>query len=465
MKKISKEFEKQLNNIHYSTIAAIATPPGRGGVGIIRVSGSKVKEIAQDILGFLPPVRVAKYADFLAADASIIDQGLAIYFAAPNSFTGEDVLELHGHGGTFVLDRLLQRLIELGAELAKPGEFSQRAFLNGKIDLVQAEAIADLIDASSHHAAKSAVKSLQGEFSEKINDLVNEVIQLRMFVEAAIDFPDEEVDFLNQGQVQNKIKKLSQILENIFQAAQQGVRLREGLNLVIVGKPNVGKSSLLNALAGEDVAIVTNIPGTTRDVLRETILIDGHPIHFIDTAGLRESNDVIEQEGIKRAQQQLLKADHVLVVIDEMNDEIIAELLQKIPSSLSKDSISLIQNKIDLTPEDAGIAEIGRGFSAFVKISAKTMAGISILKNHLLKILGVHQHQEGIYSARRRHLELLQEAKTHLEKSDHCFSESPSSEIIAEELRLVQLALGEITGQFRADDLLGKIFSNFCIGK
>lgn len=465
MKKVNNEFEKQLSDYSDSstTIAAIVTPPGRGGVGIIRVSGPKVREIALAILDFLPSPRIAKYTDFLAADASIIDRGLAIYFSAPHSFTGEDVLELQGHGGVFVLDSVLQRLIELGAELAKPGEFSQRAFLNGKIDLIQAEAIADLIDASSHHAAKSAIKSLQGEFSEKINNLVYEVTQLRIFVEAAIDFPDEEVDFLNQGQVQNKIQNISQMLEHVFQTAQQGVRLREGLNLVIVGKPNVGKSSLLNALAGDEIAIVTNIPGTTRDVLRETILIEGHPVHFIDTAGLRESDDIIEQEGIKRAQQQLLKADHVLLVVDEINSETIAELLLKIPESLTKNSVTLVQNKIDLLRDDATILE--HEFSALVKISAKTKAGIPLLKKHLLKIIGVSQHQEGTYSARRRHLELLQQAKIHLDKSLLCFSDSPSSEIIAEELRLVQLALGEVTGHVRADDLLGKIFANFCIGK
>lgn len=448
------------------TIAAQATPPGRGGVGIIRVSGPKVQTIAKSLLGELPKPRHATYALFRAADGQMLDQGLALFFANPNSFTGEDVLELHGHGGPVVMDCLLKRVLELGARLAKPGEFSERAFLNNKLDLAQAEAIADLIDAASEQAARSAIRSLQGEFSKKINDLQESLTHLRIYVEAAIDFPEEEIDFLADSTVTHDLDKILWQLQLILTSAKQGNILREGMNIVIAGRPNAGKSSLLNCLTGRESAIVTPIAGTTRDVLREYIHIDGMPLHIIDTAGLRVSSDIVEQQGINRAWQEIEKADRVLLVVDATKDtevniqQLWQEFSKEWPANLKA---TVVYNKVDLTAEQPSFEQIQN--LTVIKLSAKTGQGIDLLKQHLKTIMGFNASGEGIMSARRRHLEALQRAKQVLLDGQSQLQNQRAGELLAEDLRQAQLALSEITGEFSADDLLGKIFSSFCIGK
>lgn len=440
------------------TIAAIATPPGRGGVGIIRISGSQVKKISEKILGKIPQPRFAEYLSFLDQNNEIIDSGLAIFFSGPNSFTGEDVLELQGHGGPVVMDLLLQRVIDVGGRLAKPGEFSERAFLNDKVDLAQAEAIADLIEAGSEQAAKSAVKSLQGEFSHYIDKSVEALTHLRMYVEAAIDFPEEEIDFLSGGHVTKSLNSILEEMDRIFASAQQGVLLRDGMRVVLIGQPNTGKSSLLNALAGRDSAIVTHIAGTTRDVLREEINIDGMPLHVIDTAGLRESDDVVEQEGIKRTWLEIEQADRALLLVDDKTGITVEDekIHQKLPVSLG---FTIIRNKIDLTNTTAFITD------SEIALSAKSGDGIELLRDHLKKIMGYTGLTEGVFLARRRHLDALIRAKKHVLNGQAQLQGSKAGELLAEDLRQAQNSLGEITGHVSSDELLGKIFSSFCIGK
>jgi len=429
---------------------------GYGGVGIIRVSGSQTSNIAKTILKQLPQARYATFTDFQDNHGNLIDQGIALYFPAPHSFTGEDVLELQGHGGIIVMDELLKTVLNLGARLARPGEFSERAFLNGKLDLAQAEAIADLIESNSVQAARCALRSLQGEFSQQIQNLVETLINLRSYIEAGIDFVDEEIDLLADGQVIEKIKVLVKVLSEILDKAQQGFLLKEGMHIVLVGEPNVGKSSLLNQLAGRNTAIVTPIAGTTRDIVRDQIQLEGMPLHIIDTAGLRETNNPIEQEGINRTKQAIKQADLVIFLIDErtVNDEIPIHLINELPSH----SI-IIRNKIDRSGQCAG-----RINEDILYLSAKTGAGIPELKDYLKEKMGFKTSTEGSFIARRRHINALQHAQTAL-KMAITHAENYYNELLAEELRTAQLALSEITGEVTSDDLLERIFSTFCIGK
>ncbi|HEA25560.1 MAG TPA: tRNA uridine-5-carboxymethylaminomethyl(34) synthesis GTPase MnmE [Ectothiorhodospiraceae bacterium] len=451
-----------MNNIPTETIAALATPPGRGGIGVIRVSGSLAREAAKQILGHIPKPRYAEYLPFKSGDEEIVDEGIALFFPSPNSFTGEDVLELQGHGGPVVMDRLLSIILETeGVRAATPGEFSERAFLNGKMDLAQAEAIADLIEASSVEAAKSALRSLHGEFSEKIDALVKSLTELRIYVESAIDFPEEEIDFLADGEVQQRLSDVTNRLQRVQQSAQQGNILREGMNLVLAGQPNCGKSSLLNALAGEESAIVTDIAGTTRDLLKQEINIDGMPLHIIDTAGLRVSHDPVEQEGIRRAWRAIEGADRVLLLIDDRvglaeEDE---QILEQLPEGMG---VTVVHNKIDLTHSTASIDESGNRARIF--LSAKQGIGIDLLRSHIKQSMGYRGHGEGSFMARRRHLDAINRAQHNLNMGQQLLDQG-SGELVAEELRLAQIALGEITGEVSSDELLGKIFSSFCIGK
>ena len=443
------------------TIAAIATPPGRGGIGIVRVSGPQAAAIAEGIAGHLPAPRRLALRDFLDEDGSVLDTGLLLYFAAPQSFTGEDVLELHGHGGVVVLDLILQRVLQLGARLARPGEFSERAFLNDKLDLAQAEAVADLIDSGSAQAARAALRSLQGEFSARVESLVASITGLRTYVEAAIDFPDEEVDFLSEGDVAGRLGSIRDELDELQKAAHQGSLMREGLSLVIAGRPNAGKSSLLNRLAGHEAAIVTPIPGTTRDVLRERVDLDGLPLHLMDTAGLRESGDAVEEEGVRRAWQEMRRADRVLLVVDSKlgltaEDE---ATLAALPSELP---VTVLYNKIDLTGQTPAEDELDGLPSLW--LSAMSGAGLDLLRAHLKQVAGFQQTGTDGFSARRRHLDALERARLHLEEAAQHAAER-AGELMAEELRLAQLCLSEITGAFSSEDLLGQIFASFCIGK
>lgn len=438
------------------TIAALATPPGRGGIGVVRISGMQVPQIALTITGKTLQPRQATFTYFSAINGDILDQGIALYFPAPHSFTGEPVLELQGHGGTVVMDQLLQAVLAQGARLARPGEFSERAFLNNKIDLAQAEAIADLIDSASVQAAKCALRSLQGEFSAHIHRLVQQLTELRAYIEAGIDFVEEEIDLLADNQVTEQITALIHTVEAVLAKAQQGYLLKEGARLALVGEPNVGKSSLLNQLAGRDTAIVTPIPGTTRDVVQAQIQLDGIPLHVMDTAGLRETTDLIEQEGIRRTQQALAEADIVILLLDDRyaDDYTYAPLLADIAQTAL-----IIHNKIDLSGHTSGLDANG-----ILHISAKTGDGITVLKQYLKEKIGVDTTLEGNFMARRRHLEALQQAHTSL---NFALSQAQSrqSELLAEELRLAQHALAEITGEVTTDDLLSLIFSTFCIGK
>lgn len=449
------------------TIVAQATASGRGGVGIVRVSGPLSATIAQQVLGRIPNVRQAEYLPFKDSAREVLDQGIALYFKGPNSFTGEDVLELQGHGGQIVMDLLLKVILKHpGLRMARPGEFSERAFLNDKLDLTQAEAIADLIDASSEQAARSAMRSLNGEFSLQIAQLVEQVIHLRMYVEAAIDFPDEEIDFLSDGKVQNDLQLIVSQLDKVKHQAKQGSLLREGMHVVIAGKPNAGKSSLLNALAGKDAAIVTDIAGTTRDVLKEHIHIDGMPLHIIDTAGLRDSPDKVEKIGIERAWQEIEQADRVLFMLDSTdtneNDphKIWPEFMQRLPANIG---LTLIRNKADLSGEAVG-AVLDHDYPVY-KISASKKHGLPELTEHLKECMGFHAGGEGQFIARRRHIDAIERAAEHLSIGKQQLEEHLAGELLAEELRLTQQALNEITGEFTSDDLLGKIFSSFCIGK
>lgn len=449
------------------TIAAQATAPGRGGVGIVRVSGMLASTIAQQVLGQLPQPRYAHYGPFFDAQGKELDEGIALYFPGPNSFTGEDVLELQGHGGPIVIDFLLQRVQELGARLANPGEFSERAFLNDKLDLAQAEAIADLIDSSSQQAAKCALRSLQGEFSLRIHDLVEALTNLRIYVEAAIDFPEEEIDFLADGIVLGKLEAIIEKLHLVQKEAKQGSLIREGMNVVIAGRPNAGKSSLLNALAGKETAIVTDIEGTTRDVLREHIHIEGMPLHVIDTAGLRDAPDEVERIGISRAWQEIQKADRILLMVDSTKTaaDDPHQIWPEFVDQLEDDSkITIIRNKADLTQEKIGLQQDGHN-TPLINLSAKANLGVDVLRDHLKTCMGYQATAEGGFLARRRHLEAIQKADQLLETGRLQLVHSNAGELLAEDLRQAQQALGEITGQVSSDDLLGKIFSSFCIGK
>ncbi|GHB02827.1 tRNA uridine-5-carboxymethylaminomethyl(34) synthesis GTPase MnmE [Modicisalibacter luteus] len=448
------------------TIAALATPPGRGGVGIIRVSGPLSREIASQVLGHCPSPRHAFYGPFAGHDEQIIDEGIALYFPGPHSFTGEDVLELQGHGGPVIMDLLLERCVQLGARLARPGEFSERAFLNDKLDLAQAEAIADLIDASSRAAAENALRSLQGEFSQRVTTLVERLIELRMYVEAAIDFPEEEIDFLADGRVAAMLDKVRHELASVRAAAGQGSLMREGMSVVIAGRPNAGKSSLLNALTEQDTAIVTDIEGTTRDVLREHIHIDGMPLHIIDTAGLRDTPDAVEQIGVARAWNEIEKADRVLLLVDaaltQATDPM--SIWPEFVARLSDPTrLTLVRNKIDASQETPGL-DLSTT-PPTLRLSAKTGAGVDNLKEHLKSVMGYSATTEGRFSARRRHLDALDRADDALDKGEAQLQGFGAGELLAEDLREAQQALGEITGEFSADDLLGKIFGEFCIGK
>ncbi|MFK7160351.1 tRNA uridine-5-carboxymethylaminomethyl(34) synthesis GTPase MnmE [Marinospirillum sp. MEB164] len=448
------------------TIAAIATAPGRGGVGIVRVSGPLCARLAQQFLGRLPPARYAHYGPFKSPEGLLLDEGIALFFPGPHSFTGEDVLEFQGHGGPVLLDRLLMALIAQGVRLAEPGEFSQRAFLNDKLDLAQAEAIADLIDATSQQAAENALKSLQGVFSHKIHQLVDGLIQLRMYVEAAIDFPEEEIDFISDGHVQGQLEGLLAQLETIQHEAQQGCLLREGMNVVLAGRPNAGKSSLMNALAGQERALVTDIAGTTRDVLREQIHLDGMPLHIIDTAGLRETADQVEQLGVARAWQEIEKADRILLLVDAQTtsslhpEEIWPEFVQRLPHP---ERLTLVRNKIDLSGE-AAESDLSTS-PPVIRIAAKHQQGVDDLKQHLKQVMGYQGTTEGGFSARRRHLIALQQAHQALLQGQLQLQGAGAGELLAEDLRAAQEALNSVTGAFSADDLLGKIFGEFCIGK
>jgi tRNA modification GTPase len=458
-----------MNALDTDTIAALATPPGRGGVGIIRISGPNTRAIAQQITESDLKPRYAHYGSFFETDSNgnkkPLDAGIALFFAGPNSFTGEDVLELQGHGGPVLLDCLLKEVLKLGARLARPGEFSERAYLNNKIDLTQAEAIADLIDSASEQAARNAMRSLQGEFSEKIRAVVDQVIQLRMYVEAAIDFPEEEIDFIGDGKVAADLQDIDQHLSEVFQQARQGALLQEGMTVVIAGKPNAGKSSLLNALSGREAAIVTEIEGTTRDVLREQIQIDGMPLHIIDTAGLRESPDLVEQEGIRRAWTEIEQADRILLVVDSSQSKettpakLWPDFADKLPS---QHNITVIHNKCDqsgLTPS------IQEGDPTLIRLSAKQGQGIELLREHLKQSMGFSGAGEGGFTARRRHLDALERAQQFLYAGQQQLHEFGAGELLAEDLKECQNALNEITGEFTPDDLLGQIFSSFCIGK
>ncbi|WP_428035596.1 tRNA uridine-5-carboxymethylaminomethyl(34) synthesis GTPase MnmE [Amphritea sp.] len=452
--------------INQDTIAAQATPPGRGGVGIVRVSGKLAATIAQQVVGFVPKPRYAHYGPFFDADNNQLDQGIALYFPGPNSFTGEDVLELQGHGGPIIMDFILRRVVECGARLANPGEFSERAFLNDKLDLTQAEAIADLIDSSSEQAARCALKSLQGAFSERVHQLVEALTQLRIYVEAAIDFPEEEIDFLADGKVAGDLQRIIDKLSEVKQEARQGSIIREGMNVVIAGRPNAGKSSLLNALAGKESAIVTDIAGTTRDVLREHIHIDGMPLHIIDTAGLRDAPDEVERIGISRAWDEIQKADRVLLMVDGTTtatddpEQIWPEFVSRLED---RSKITVIRNKCDLTSEQPVIGE-HKGHT-LISLSAKADIGVDNLRQHLKDCMGYANTTEGGFLARRRHIDALNRAESLLLTGQEQLIYGGAGELLAEDLRQAQQHLSEITGEFSSDDLLGRIFSSFCIGK
>ncbi|WP_263143635.1 tRNA uridine-5-carboxymethylaminomethyl(34) synthesis GTPase MnmE [Pseudomonas sp. RIT-PI-AD] len=449
------------------TIAAVATAQGRGGVGIVRVSGPLARRMAGEIGGREPRPRHAQYGPFQGTHGEVLDEGLLLFFPGPHSFTGEDVLELQGHGGPVVLDLLLRRCLELGARQARPGEFSERAFLNDKLDLAQAEAIADLIEASSAQAARNALRSLQGEFSRRVHALTERLIELRIYVEAAIDFPEEEIDFLADGHVLGRLEAIRQQLAGVLREAGQGALLRDGMTVVIAGRPNAGKSSLLNALSGRDTAIVTDVAGTTRDVLREHIHLDGMPLHVVDTAGLRQAEDQVERIGVARALDAIATADRILLVVDataaEAGDPLALwpEFLEQRPEPAK---VTLIRNKADLSGEPIGLATDADG-QVVISLSAKAGDGLELLREHLKACMGYEQTAESGFSARRRHLEALRQAAAHLDHGHRQLTQAGAGELLADDLLQAQRALGEITGAFSSDDLLGRIFSSFCIGK
>lgn len=466
-----------MSSLDSDTICAIATPLGQGGIGIVRLSGPECLKIAKSILGFIPTPRHAHYTNFLDSSGAAIEQGIALHFSSPNSFTGEDVLELQGHGGSQIVQEVLKTSLEAGARLARPGEFSERAFLNGKIDLLQAEAIADLIEASSEQAAKSAMRTLQGVFSARIHDIVAKLISLRVQVEASIDFSDEELDLKSVGKIQQDLTDTKKQVEDILGRAQQGVLLKNGLTIAIAGKPNAGKSSLLNALAEVERAIVTDIPGTTRDVLQEQISIDGLPLNIVDTAGLRESHDVVEREGVRRAKVAIKSADRLLIVLDTTKIGIslqtaILEVLELLTDDNAFSELlghcSVVLNKIDLAEDNwtgTDSVEIQNIKVPVIAISAKKHLGLESLRQHLKKCANYTAAGENSFIARERHLLSLREALKHLEIATERVSDHSHWELLAEELRISQQELNKITGDFSSDDLLGEIFSNFCVGK
>ena len=444
------------------TIVGRATPPGRGGIAVIRISGPGVRDIAVAILGDCPQPRHAGLRGFLDAEAQAIDTGIALFFPAPDSYTGEDVLELQCHGGIVVTEILLERALALGARMARPGEFSERAFLNDKLDLLQAEAVADLIDAGSREAARAAQRSLQGDFSAAVLALNEEVTGLRIYIEAAIDFPDEEIEFLNDSELQRRIAAVAARFAHLEKTTRQGCLLRDGLHVVLAGRPNSGKSSLFNALAGYAAAIVTSQPGTTRDLVREQINIDGLPLHVVDTAGLRAAVDPVEQEGVARTRGQLGLADLALLVVDATDPAELPELLAEIPAGIP---VLIVRNKIDLSREAPGRAPEAVQGHPVLRISALTGAGLEELRQAIKSVAGFTDPGEGTVIARQRHLDTLQKARSHFDAGCGVLEESQAGELLAEELLQVQNALAEITGEFSSDDLLGKIFSSFCIGK
>ncbi len=455
------------NNIPSDTIAAIATAPGRGGVGIVRLSGKGVQSIAARLVKTLPPVREARYGVVFDHRGEVLDYGICLYFIAPHSFTGEDVLELQVHGGPVILDQLLNSALKLGARMARPGEFAERAYLNDKLDLAQAEAIADLIEAGTEQAARSALHSLQGVFSQRVELLVDALTQLRMYVEAAIDFPEEEIDFLSDGKILGDLEGIEHEFADIMQLTRQGIVMKEGMKVVLLGQPNTGKSSLLNTLSGRDSAIVTDIAGTTRDVLREQIHLDGMPLHLVDTAGLRESADAVEKEGIRRAWAEVANADHVLMLVDNQvgltktDLTILADMPDKLP-------LTFIHNKIDLADKNNKQLEprkTKQGDNTHIYLSAKHGDGIELLTLHLKQSMGYTQTGEGLFSARRRHLDALERAEEFVQTAKRQLIEHHAGELMAEDLRQAQQVLGEITGAVSSDELLGRIFSSFCIGK
>jgi tRNA modification GTPase len=437
------------------TIVAAATPPGTGGIGIVRLSGKQTEHIARTLLGSLPEPRTASYRIFRGDDGQTVDAGIALYFPAPASFTGESVLELHGHGGPLVVSSIVDAVVGLGARRAQPGEFSQRAFLNDKLDLVQAEAIADLINAGTTQAARAALRSLSGAFSKAVEALAEQLIRLRLHVEAAIDFPEEEIDFLSDKLLQNRLGECGEAFALLQEKARQGRVLRDGFQVVIVGRPNAGKSSLLNLLSGQDAAIVTEIAGTTRDILREQIDIDGLAVELVDTAGLREDPNRIEQEGIHRARSALQKADAVLWIQDATErtpDPVDEPLPEGVP-------VVLVSNKIDLCDG------LNNDVEGAIRLSAKTGEGLDDLRQHIRKLAGYENLGEGAFTARKRHLQALEVAAKHFDTGRIALETTRAGELLAEELRLSHRALGEITGAVSSDDLLGRIFSEFCIGK
>jgi tRNA modification GTPase len=441
------------------TIAAIATASGAGGIGIVRISGPQSQSIAKAILGHCPAPRYAAYLDFMNEQGGLIDRGIAIYYPNPHSYTGEDVLELQAHGGTALMQILLARCIALGARQAEPGEFTRRAYLNDKMDLAQAEAVADVINAATLEAAMSAVRSLSGEFSQTIHVLLQQLIELRMYVEACLDFPEEEIDFITQGRVAEKIINNQEALALIFSKAKQGALLRDGIQVVLIGQPNVGKSSLLNALAGEDVAIVTSIAGTTRDTIKSAIQINGVPLHVIDTAGLRDTDDEVEKIGIARTYRATETANIALILVDVSHGIGVEEklILDRLPQGIVK---IWVHNKIDVSHEKPAI--LVKEDNTHIYLSAKSGLGLDLLKLQLLKIVGYQASGEGVFMARARHLKALGDVELHLNTA---LAQINSAELVAEELRLAQEALSTITGEFTPDDLLGEIFSKFCIGK
>jgi len=440
-------------------IVAVATAPGRSGIGVVRLSGGHLARLVGQLVGRSLPARHATLADFLGADGEVIDRGIALFFVAPHSYTGEDVLELQGHGGPVVLGRLLNRCVELGARVAAPGEFTQRAYLNDKLDLAQAEAVADLIEASTTQAARSALRSLQGEFSQRIGTLLRELIELRVIVEATLDFPEEEIDALRQADVRQRLSFLRDELAAILDASRRGSLLREGMQIALVGRPNVGKSSLLNRLAGEDLAIVTSIPGTTRDAIRLSVDLEGMPVHFIDTAGLRASADPVESLGIARTWSVVERADIALVIVDASAGETTAdeEILAGLPAGITRVRVF---NKIDLAGKEPAVVQ-GPGGTR-VWLSALTGAGVEELRHALMTLAGWQSGGEGVYIARKRHIDALQTAVGHVQQA---ISHDGQLELLAEELRLAQESVGAITGKYSSDELLGEIFSRFCIGK
>ena len=440
------------------TIAAVATGTGKAGIGVVRVSGSQVGEIARRITGTTLTARHAHYLPFLDEQENVIDEGVALYFTAPHSFTGEDVLELQGHGGAVVLQLLMARVMSLGARAAKPGEFSERAFHNDKLDLAQAEAISDLIDSSSTASVRAAVRSMRGEFSSHIQRINDELIALRVWLEAALDFSEEDIDFLAEPQLQSRAVNLIEEFDLLLARAEQGQRLRDGLNIVIAGSTNAGKSSLLNCLSGDDTAIVTDIAGTTRDVLRTDITIEGVPVHIVDTAGVRDTEDFVERLGIERARQAVSEADHVLVLLDAT-----APVMPQLPL-VDPQRLSIIVNKTDLL-DDESVRAVMSKFDSTLAVSALTGEGVKDLQDHLLSLAGHDQHLEGAYSARQRHVVAIEQARDATQGALHRLKENTLPELAAEELRIAQQSLQLITGRFDSEDLLGEIFSSFCIGK